>query len=133
MCGANISRFAELSGLKGIVADGCVRDISALGRRTYPIFARGVAVTSYASEMIMLDVGCDIECGGVPVANCDIVVGDEDGVVCLPAPRLFDIMHEAEEIFELDQKLGTDIERRLPLIELHKSRARWSVRRTLHP
>jgi regulator of RNase E activity RraA len=130
VCGANISRFAELSGMAGMVLDGCVRDIAIVRERGYPMFARGTSVTSYAPTFALSAVGGDVVCGGVPVSTGHIVVGDDDGVVCLPAARLQEILREADEIARLDAKLGSDIEARRPLAELHESRLRWSVRRT---
>jgi 4-hydroxy-4-methyl-2-oxoglutarate aldolase len=130
ICGGNMTRFAELSGIRGMVMDGCVRDIAEVRQRDYPIYARGVALTSYAPELVLSEVGGGIVCGGAPVTTGDIVVGDDDGVVCLPAGQLEEILYEAEEIAELDTKLAGDIEARRPLAELHASRTRWAVRRS---
>jgi 4-hydroxy-4-methyl-2-oxoglutarate aldolase len=127
--GGNLTRFAELQGLRGIVLDGCLRDIAALRLRDYPIFASGAAVSGYSSERMLSSVGEDIICGGRAVATGDLIVGDDDGVVCLPKARLQEILFEAEEIEQLDQTLEADIERQRPLAELHATRLRWSVRR----
>jgi len=129
ICGANISRFAQLSGMAGMVLDGCVRDIACVRERGYPIFAHGAAVTGCAGALVLSAVGRDIVCGDVTIATGDIIVGDDDGVVCLPAFRLQEILYEAEEIARLDAKLGSDIEARRPLTELQFTRVRWPVRR----
>jgi 4-hydroxy-4-methyl-2-oxoglutarate aldolase len=129
ICGANISRFAQLSGMAGMVMDGCVRDIACVRERGYPIFSRGAAVTSYAGALVLAAVGGDVVCGGVTIATGDMIVGDDDGVVSLPRSRLQELLHEAEEIACLDEKLGSDIEARRPLAELNASRMRWPIRR----
>ena len=131
--GANTSRFSELSGIAGMVLDGCVRDIAQIRERDYPLFARGVAVTGYPGALVMSAVGWEIVCGGAPVAAGDFIVGDDDGVVCLPKSRLQDILHEAEEIASLDAKLEGDIEARCTLEELHATRIRWPIRRAATP
>lgn len=131
ICGSNITRFAQLSGLAGIVTDGSVRDIGVVAERDYPIYARGISVVSYAAAFVLDAVGESIICGSAAVVSGDIIVGDDDGVVCLPAANLQDILFEAEDIARLDVKLGSDIEARRPLDELHASRTRWSVRRTV--
>ncbi len=127
--GGNLSRFAELQGVQGIVMDGCMRDVAAIRERDYPIFATGASVSGYASERMLSSVGDDIVCGGMAVATDDFIVGDDDGVVCLPKARVREILFEAEEIQQLDLTLEGDIERGLPLAELHKTRLRWSTRR----
>ena len=129
ICGANISRFAELSGLAGMVFDGSVRDIADVKPRTFPIFALGTSVRGYAEELALDSVGGAIMCGGVSVSPGDIVAGDDDGVVCLPANKRAEIFFEAEEIAQLDEELGRDIEARRPMGELHATRLRWPVRR----
>ncbi|WP_219214002.1 RraA family protein [Variovorax boronicumulans] len=130
VCGANMSRFAQLSGMAGMVLDGCVRDVAAIRTRGYPMFARGVAVRSYADALAMQAVHGGIDCGGIHIESGDVIVGDDDGVVALPASRLEDILYEADQIAMLDRKLAADIEGRRPLPELHATRLQWSVRRT---
>ena len=129
ICGANISRFAELSGLAGMVFDGSIRDITDVKPRTFPIFARGTSVRGYAEELALESVGKAIMCGGVPISPGDIVAGDDDGVVCFPADKQDEMFFEAEELAQLDEKLGRDIEARRPIEELHETRLQWPVRR----
>ena len=129
ICGANISRFAELSGLAGMVFDGSIRDVADVKPRTFPIFALGTSVRGYAEELALCSVDEAIMCGGVPVSPGDLVAGDDDGVVCLPADQKQEILFEAEEIAQLDEKLGRDIEARRPIRELHETRLQWPVRR----
>ncbi len=130
VCGGNITRFAELSGLAGFVTDGCVRDIASVRERDFPIYARGVSVAGYAAALVLAAVGEPVLCGDVAVGSGDVVVGDEDGVVCLPTARLSEIIHEAADIAALDARLGADIEAGRPLAELHASRVRWPLRRS---
>jgi regulator of RNase E activity RraA len=130
VAGGNLSRFAQLQGIQGMVMDGCMRDVAELRERDYPVFATGPSVSGYGSQRMLSSVGEDIVCGGVAVATGDLIVGDDDGVVCLPQARLQDILFEAEEIDQLDQTLAREIENGRPLAELHQTRTGWSVRRT---
>ncbi|MBG9388001.1 RraA family protein [Caenimonas aquaedulcis] len=127
--GANMSRFAALAGISGIVMDGCVRDIGVSRSRGYPIFSKGSAIQGYGDFLMLGATGIDIQCGGLKVSPDDIVVGDDDGVVVLPRARLDDILYEAQEILELDRKLADGIEARLPLPALDEIRVQWSRRR----
>ncbi len=129
LCGSNTTRFAELSGMAGMVIDACVRDIAAIGGRGYPVFARGAAVTGYSGDLVMATAGETIKCAGVTVSLGDLIVGDEDGLVCVPAARLADVLFQAEEIAQLDAQLERDIEMRKPLSVLHETRVRWSIMR----
>ena len=97
-----------------------MRDVAAIRDRDYPIFATGASVSGYASERMLSSVGQDIVCGGIAVATDDFIVGDDDGVVCLPKARVQEILFEAEEIEHLDLMLEGDIEKGRPLAELHR-------------
>jgi regulator of RNase E activity RraA len=127
--GANMARFAQLAGIAGIVMDGCTRDVATIRSRGYPVFAKGVSVLGYSEFVTLADANVDIVCGGVGVSPNDIIVGDDDGVVVLPARRLDEIMYEADEIVQLDMTLAAGIEAKRPLAELDKTRLQWSRRR----
>jgi len=127
--GANMLRFAEQSGLAGIVMDGCVRDVEVLRSRNFPIFSSGVSVKGYSDLLSLGDSNTDIDCGGVHVCPNDLVVGDDDGVIVLPLARLEEILYEADEIVQLDKALAAAIEARLPLRALDALRLQWARRR----
>ena len=78
---------AEAAGIVGLVIDGGVRDISALARRGFPAFARGISVRGTVKASAPA-VGKPILLTGVPVAAGDFVVADDDGVIVIPAAEL---------------------------------------------
>ncbi|MBV8618192.1 MAG: 4-carboxy-4-hydroxy-2-oxoadipate aldolase/oxaloacetate decarboxylase [Curvibacter sp.] len=81
--GEVLTAAAEAAGLIGLVIDGGVRDVAALQRRRFPVFARGISVRGTIKASAP-SVGRPILITGVPVATGDLVVADEDGVVVLP-------------------------------------------------
>jgi 4-hydroxy-4-methyl-2-oxoglutarate aldolase len=87
---------AKAKGVAGLVVDGAVRDISAIEELGFPIFSRGLAIGSCTKERFGT-LGDPVELGGVPVKTGDIVVGDSDGVVVIPAER-------ADEVYQLSLK-----------------------------
>ena len=127
--GANMSRFAHLAGIAGIVMDGCVRDVEVSRSRGYPIFSKGAAIQGYGDFLMLGEANIDIKCGGLSVSPNDMVVGDDDGVVVVPSARLEEVLYEAQEIVQLDKKLAAGIEARLPLPALDEIRVLWSRRR----
>lgn len=78
---------AEARGIAGLVIDGGVRDIDALERRRFPVFARGVAMRGTVKSQVP-SVGKPIVVAGVVVAPGDLVVADTDGVLVLPAAHV---------------------------------------------
>lgn len=75
---------AEAAGVVGLVIDGSVRDIAALARRRFPVFARGISVRGTVKDRAP-SVGQPVVLAGTPVSAGDLVVADDDGVLVLPA------------------------------------------------
>lgn len=87
---------AEAAGLAGLVIDGGVRDVTALERRRFPVFCRGVSVCGTVKASAPA-VGLPLRMSGVPVIAGDWVVADADGVIVLPAES-FDSVLAAGEV-----------------------------------
>lgn len=73
-------------GIVGAVVDGCVRDVEAIKRLNFPVFARGV-VPNVGTTKFTGEINGNIQCGGVEVKPGDVIVGDENGVVVVPREK----------------------------------------------
>jgi RraA family protein len=74
---------AEEKGLGGIVIYGAVRDIVAIAQSSVPVFAVGVTHRGpYKDGPGEVNTVIGIE--GMTVAPGDLIVADEDGVLCVP-------------------------------------------------
>lgn len=78
---------AKSAGIAALVIDGTVRDLDAIERRRFPVFARGTALPG-ASKKGPGSVGKRIVIGDAIVHPGDWLVGDADGVVVLPQEKL---------------------------------------------
>lgn len=94
--GSMMTRAAAAMGVEGVVLDGAVRDMDELRELGLPIFAAG-AVPNGPTTNGPGQINCMIDCGGVPVAPGDLVLGDEDGVTVVPRSVLEDVLEKAEE------------------------------------
>jgi 4-hydroxy-4-methyl-2-oxoglutarate aldolase len=65
------------------VIDGGVRDIAALKKRQFPVFARGISVKGTVKASAP-SVGQPFNFNGALVAQGDWVVADDDGVIIIP-------------------------------------------------
>src|SRR5437867_3853584 len=101
---------ARLRGLQGVVIDGAVRDHANIRRDRLPVFARAVVPNAGGAEYAG-ETGIPIQCGGLVVNPGDWVVGDEDGVVVIPADRLASVMKTAAQLLEVEKKIGREIRR----------------------
>jgi regulator of RNase E activity RraA len=89
--GSILATRMQMRGVAGIVTDGGLRDASGIGKLEIPAWCSGPSAPTNLIRHHALDLNAPIGCGGVPVYPGDIMVGDDDGVVCIPS-------HLAEEI-----------------------------------
>lgn len=83
----------QVRGCAGVVTDGGFRDAEGIGALAMPAYhARPSAPTNLTLHEA-LDINVPIGCGDAPVFPGDVIVGDGDGVIVLPA-------HLADEIAE---------------------------------
>jgi 4-hydroxy-4-methyl-2-oxoglutarate aldolase len=85
--GEVLTTGAQARGLAGLVIDACVRDVEALERLQFPVFSTGIALPG-AQKVGPGRIGGDAVVGDVTISTCDVVVGDRDGVVSIPANAL---------------------------------------------
>lgn len=85
--GEVLTTAAEAAGLIALVIDGHVRDVAAIERHGFPVFARGVALQG-AGKVGPGQVGGPIVLGGALVRPGDWLVGDADGVVVIDRGQL---------------------------------------------
>lgn len=84
-------------GCAGVVTDGGFRDSPEIGGLSFPAYHQRPAAPTNLILHHAADLNLPIACGGVGVYPGDIMVGDAEGVVCIPAHLAADI---AEEAFE---------------------------------
>jgi len=87
-----VTRMA-VRGCAGIVSDGGFRDAEGIGALDMPAYCAGASAPTNLTRHEALDINVPIACGDVAVFPGDIIVGDGDGVMVIPA-------HLAEEIAE---------------------------------
>lgn len=83
--GELLTTAAKARGAAGAVIDGQSRDVRLIVESGLAVFARAIGLLDSAGrgEMVAADVA--IECGGQPVRPGDLVFGDGDGVLAIPA------------------------------------------------
>ena len=87
---------AQCRGVSGLVIDGGCRDVAALRRRAFPVWAAGVSVHG-TSKRAPGTVNTPVAVGGVLVAPGDYIVADDDGVVCVAAALVDEVVTAAEQ------------------------------------
>jgi len=97
-------------GAAGMVSDGGVRDSAAIARMKLPVFVAGASAPLNLAVHHAVDIDVPIACGGVPVYPGDMVVGDSDGVVVIPAHLAEEVARDSADQEELEAFLLTRIQ-----------------------
>ncbi len=82
--GELLTTAARNRGCVGVICDGAVRDIAAMRRMEFPVFARGRCVYDSQNRQRVVDLDVTVEIDSVPFHPGDLVVADSDGVVVIP-------------------------------------------------
>jgi regulator of RNase E activity RraA len=83
--GELFSAAAKGHGAVGAICDGPVRDVPRIRAVGFDVFAAGSRPIDFRARMRVIATGEAVRCGGVLVAPGDLVLGDDDGVVVVPA------------------------------------------------
>jgi len=75
----------SVRGAAGLVSDGGVRDSAPIAAMEFPVFCAGPSAPLGLIAHHAAEFGLGIGCGGVAVLPGDVIVGDADGVVVVPA------------------------------------------------
>jgi len=92
--GILVSRLM-VRGVAGVVTDGGFRDSPLIATLTIPAYHRRPSAPTNLTLHQAIDIDVPIGCGEVPVFPGDIVVGDAEGVVVLPAAQADALAAEA--------------------------------------
>lgn len=83
--GEIMTAAARARGAAGAVIDGYHRDSNAVIEQNFPVFSRGGYGQDAGVRASVLDFGVSVEIDGVRISPGDLIVGDRDGVVVVPA------------------------------------------------
>lgn len=89
---------AMMRGAAGIVSDGGLRDSPEIAKLDFPVYAACASAPTNLIRHHAMDINVPIGCGDVPVYPGDIVVGDGEGVVVIPAAIANEVADEAAEM-----------------------------------
>lgn len=88
-----VTRLA-VRGCAGVVSDGGFRDAHGIGQLDMPAYCANPSAPTNLTLHEALDINVPIACGDAPVFPGDVLVGDRDGVMVIPA-------HLADEIADV--------------------------------
>ncbi len=96
--GSILAARLQKLGCHGIVTDGGFRDTPEIAQLAMPAYHTRPSAPTNLTKHHAVAVNDPVACGGVPVFPGDIIVGDNEGVVCIPLHMADEVAEEASEM-----------------------------------
>ena len=97
--------LAHAKGLGGTVIDGACRDTHLCLKLGYPVFSRSYSMRTGKDRVQVEAYGGTVNIGDARVGQGDLLVGDADGVLALPAEHEEAILAAAETISQAEDEI----------------------------
>lgn len=114
--GTCISTFGGIASLAAsrrqataVVIDGACRDVDEIRATGLWLASRHVTPVTGKTRLRLQAMGDPVTIGGVRVAEGDLVVGDDTGLVVVPRARLQDVLAAAKHALEDDERVERGI------------------------
>src|SRR5438552_8090664 len=123
-------------GVAGIVTDGGFRDSPEIAKLDIPAYHHRPAAPTNLTVHQAIDINVPIGCGDAPVFPGDVVVGDAEGVVVVPAHLADEIADEAVEMTAFEDFVTEEVLKGRSILglypatdeETHRDFADWRAR-----
>ncbi len=113
--GGILVRRLMVRGAAGLVTDGGLRDTPEIAENAFPVYCQAPSAPISLIHHHAVDMNVPIACGGVAVYPGDIIVGDAEAVVVVPAGFAEEVSADALEQEQIEKFVLEEIAAGRPL------------------
>lgn len=106
-------------GIAGIVTDGGFRDAPEIAQLAIPAYHKRPSAPTNITLHHAIDTNVPIGCGDAPVFPGDVIVGDGEGVVVIPAHLADEIAAEAVEMTAFEDFVTEEVNKGRSILGLY--------------
>lgn len=106
-------------GAAGVVTDGGFRDAAEIAKLSIPAFHQRPSAPTNLTMHQAIDINVPVGCGGAPVFPGDVIVGDNDGVIVIPAHLADEIAQEGTEMTAFEDFVTEQVKEGKSIIGLY--------------
>ena len=107
--GGVLANAAQKKGVRGVIAEGPVRDVDEYEEIGFPVFSRAATATTARGRIYEESFNSQIRVGEIDVNPGDFVIADASGVVFIPQNIAADVIGKAERIAEKERLMTSDL------------------------
>lgn len=108
-----------IRGAAGVVTDGGFRDSPIIAKLPLPSFHHAPSAPTNLTLHQALDINVPIGCGDVAVFPGDVIVGDDDGVMVIPAHLADQVAEQAKGMEQFEAYVAEKIDEGRSIIGLY--------------
>ena len=109
----------ESQGCRGAVVDGGVRDIRFILDQEFPVFTRYRTPTDAPPRWRLSEWNVPVTIGEIEVRPGDVIIGDVDGVVCVPREIAEEVLVSAEETVDTENAVRDAVREGMDPVEAY--------------
>jgi 4-hydroxy-4-methyl-2-oxoglutarate aldolase len=116
-----LTATAHQRNLEGAVIDGVCRDSDQSLAVNFPIYSRGRWMRTGKDRVLVDAYQVPVSVGGVRVEPGDLLVGDADGVVCVPLPHVREVLDTATAISAAEEQIRASVLSGVKLVDARRA------------
>src|SRR3954466_11470182 len=109
--GAILVTRLQQRGVAGVITDGGFRDSAEIARLGFPAYHHRPSAPTELTLHQAIEINVPIGCGDAPVFPGDVILGDSDGVMVIPAHLADEIANEAFEMTAFEDFVTEQVSR----------------------
>jgi regulator of RNase E activity RraA len=113
--GGILAQRLMVRGAAGLVTDGGLRDTPEIAERAFPVYCKAPSAPISLIGHHAVDIDVPIACGGVAVYPGDVIVGDAESVIVIPASLADEVSVDAFEQESIERFVLQEIAAGRPL------------------